>query len=493
MSFITPLFVQTDFVTFSGNPTVAFPLTFTPVRIGAISALNSSAVYRAGADYYITSAGSVFPQERGAIIGLPVGSQLIVTYLYAGSAPSKTYDYQIAHILPYGQSLSLGERGVFNYPSNTNILTTVNNTFGALMFSGGTRPLQTTSNQSTAYAALIPLVENNNNSNPTQCTAAYNIGTPGETPLSGMFDWMKTEAVEELFPAAGFNFLGSCPGLGGAPISTLVQGTTPYNRLLNEVTLAKALAVAASKSYGVPAVLWLQGEADSATSVASYQSTLTTLFTNLNTDIKAITGQSKNVQFFMYQTVANNPSIAQFNVAQAVANAHIAVPCYAFPRNSTDNTHLTAYGYRFIGAYFGRAIKRQVIDGVGWSSLKPISTSIVGSTIVLNTNSTAGLVMDSSSGVGGPTWGFSVATSGAVNVPVTGVVINSPTQLTITTSPAPVAGDTIAYGLINGGGFSGGGIRDQMGWFDRASGLLPAGPSISTLMHNWLSVFQITL
>lgn len=484
MSFTTPLFVQTDLVFYSGDVTKALQLTRTPIRIGSIAPLNSTAVYRPGADYVLTAAG-VVPQRNGAIYGLPAGSLLLVTYQYAGVGPAKTYDYQIGHILSYGQSLSLGERATVAYPANLSIYS-ASQPFGSLMFSGGTRPLQTTSVPAVAYAALVPLVENSNNSNPGQCTAAYNIGTPGETPLSGLLDWINTEAALEGFHPGGFNFLGSCPGLGGTSITGLNKTTGPYNRLLNEVTLAKALAIAAGKTYGVPAVLWLQGEADSGD--ASYQAQLTQLFIDLNTDIKAITGQAKDVQFFMYQTNAASgpaalPAYAQYNVAAAAANVHIASPVYPFGRNTTDNTHLLAFGSRIIGSYFGRAIKRQVIDGVGFTALKPTTWAFSGGNIVLNTNSQAGLVLDSLSGVGSPTWGFSLTTAGLVPVAITSVAVTGVSQLTLTPASAASAGFILSYAAINGGG-----VRDNMGYLDRGGGVFA-----NVLMHNWMAVFQQVL
>lgn len=478
MSFTTPLFTATDLVTYNGDVTVPFALSHTPTKIAFVAPLNSRVVYKLGVDYTFKN-GQLLPTRTGAVAGLTATSRVIVGYYFAGAQPAKSYDYQIMHILSYGQSLSLGERAVNSFSNSDFSILTVSQAFASLMFNGGTRPLSKTSNTTTAYGSFVSLVEDNDQSNPTQL-AVYNIGTPGETPLSGLFDWINTEAKLEGSPPTGHALLGSCPGRGGTSITGLNKTTAPYVRLLDEVTRAKALATSQGKSYGVPAVLWLQGEADSGN--GSYETQLRQLFTDLNTDIKAISGQSKNVQFFMYQTAGlTDASYPQYNVQKNTANVHIAVPCYPFIKS--DGTHLTAPSSRWMGQYFGRAIKRVCIDGESFACLQPTSWSFSGGNIILTLNTNAGLVLDSTGGIDSTQkYGFTLVNASATPVGINSVAVTSSNQLTIVPASAASAGFVLSYGGTAGG------VRDNQGLLDVAGGLRSVQP-----LHNWLAAFRQTL
>ena len=96
------------------------------------------------------------------------------------------------------------------------------------------------------------------------------------------------------------------------------------------------------------------------------------MFTNFNTDIKAITGQEEDVQFFLYQTACYDwyydgfewPSVplAQLKICLDLPNVHFAGPIYMLPLH-TDYCHFNAEGSKWYGGYCGRAWKQWMMTG----------------------------------------------------------------------------------------------------------------------------------
>jgi hypothetical protein len=232
------------------------------------------------------------------------------------------------HIISYGQSLSLGERSVIAFPDNISIANDYQHV--GLMFADGVRSLGGTS--------LVPFKES---------TAALDYqtwvtSTPGETPLYG--------ALLQLKSLAGTR-IGSAAGRGGMPIAELSKGTAPYARLLNQVASAKAQS---EPPYTVPAIIWMQGEADPFNE--GYAGQFSQLVTDLDTDVRAITGQSKPVQIHVCLTSYAVPAAAQQAVAISNPNVHIA--CNSGELDKSDGVHLTAKGSRAAGMALGASIAK---------------------------------------------------------------------------------------------------------------------------------------
>jgi hypothetical protein len=401
--------------------------------------------------------------------------------LARAAAPGRSYDYELCYIPCYGQSLSLGAGGI---PALS-----LHQRFDSLMFAGGTIAQAYSSDLSADYGSLIPLVENNNQPNFDTSLIVY----PGESPLSGAF-----EAVKELMASQDglstssvtYKLLGSCPGQSGVGIADLSRGTVPYERLLYEVQAAKSLAAQAGLTFGLPALFWLQGEADGCClSQAQYFSYLQQLFQSLNSDVKAVTGQAKDVQFFSYQTATSKAfhiACAQYQLSTAMANVHVASPAYPL-QTQGDGTHLTPLSYKVMGAYFGSAYKRVVVNGEAWLPLSPKTITASGAAIVIDFNiAGTALVADGSSitttSLYRPAYGFFLADASGNSVDIAGQVeITGAAQITITSPEAVTTGFTVGYGM------GGGNIRDTYGeqYVFNSGGLQQP-------MHNWLTVFEYT-
>lgn len=181
--------------------------------------------------------------------------------------------------------------------------------------------------------------------------------------------WMYLLETENAVDLSSFDyqFLLSSPGYSGAPIESFVKGTVYYDRLLFSVQKGYDFALAALKTYAVPCLFWVQGEANRNDSQSAYYTKLEALFTDLNADIKAITGQADDVQFITYQTSPTvgidgytdaGPSFAQLALAKDKANVHFGGAMYQFIYD--DVFHPTDRAV--IGLQMGIQAKRVVSD-----------------------------------------------------------------------------------------------------------------------------------
>jgi lysophospholipase L1-like esterase len=169
-----------------------------------------------------------------------------------------------------------------------------------------------------------------------------NVPTPGETPLYGVLKQLRSLPGKRI---------GSAPGVGGASIVDLSKGTEPYGRLLANVRNAMSQS---ESPYTVPAIIWLQGEADEYTGVP-YASLLNKLANDLDVDIRAITKQKTPVQIHICLVQASAASQQQL-VASQHPNVHIA--CENKDYEKSDGTHFSAKGSRDAGMALGASIAK---------------------------------------------------------------------------------------------------------------------------------------
>ena len=274
-------------------------------------------------------------------------------------------------LLSYGQSNSDGV--------NAQSALSTTQPYSNLTFGSGARAgragnawgaVNTTPGTSTSKA----LIEENASAGTLAADGASNSG---ETLCTGATSTAcELAAINDGIDPAGFIWFASAPGHTGYTISQLNKGTAWYSNLTSHVTDAKALATAATKGYKVPAVVFLQGEgvAQGPTSYASYKTLVTQLAADLDTDIRAITGQSEPVHFLIWQIAGSNGGAslatvadirrAQFDaVDSATRLLHMVAPMYPLPGQS-DQIHMTPVSQLRIGRTSGRALRQLVMARV---------------------------------------------------------------------------------------------------------------------------------
>jgi hypothetical protein len=236
----------------------------------------------------------------------------------------------MAHVISYGQSLSIGEHSTSDYPGHT---VPPDPTDVGYMFAGGTRPED--------LSRLVLFHETNR----MDTWQIWNSDLSGETPLYGALSQLQTLDV---------NLLGSTAGRGGTAIADLSQGSAPYARVIDQVTAGMALS---NGPYSVLGIIWMQGDSDSGNT--GYAGEFEQLVMDLDHDIRAITGQAAPIQFYVcLPSVAHDIGQAQAQVSQVMLQVHIVCDTTSFPRVS-DNVHLTVESEREVGQALGQAMLAQ--------------------------------------------------------------------------------------------------------------------------------------
>lgn len=281
-------------------------------------------------------------------------------------------------VVGYGQSLSIGTSN-----SGRAAITTADSASGVLMFNRGVRiiggtPAVTDVVQAASIDRLVPLAASMDGS-------AY-----GQTHVETL--------ATKLFAASGLRCVGFCAGVGGISYSGLKKGTVPYANMI--AAIQRAHDILAGLGFDTEVIVtWQHGEANNGSSRATYKGYLVELSNDLNTDIKAITGQA-NVHLFGGQS----PSLSQSQVPLALWEAgkenaliHCVGPLYQYPLS--DSQHPTSVGYYWLGEDYWRAIKAVVVDGLTWKPLQPVSATLSGADIDLLFEGATGNVVIDTTGV----------------------------------------------------------------------------------------------
>lgn len=418
-----------------------------------------------------TGSGPVYPivtdRENKVVLGYDTESNSLVGPGIGQASPapvvstsnrvplaSPPIEKAVNHIIFYGQSLSVGAAG--------GAIVSTTQPYSNITFNGGPRAYTGTAFD---FSAFKPLVED--------ATRAPDGNTNRtETPCSGAANYATTLSVTEAGRTpASHVILASTAGKGGARIDELKKGTAWYvNTFLPHINGARNL----NTNYAVHAFGWVQGENDSTpgrqTPYATYRADLNQLQIDIENDVKAITGQTSPVYCLTYQTVASartwkDQCLAQLNLAQTNSKFFLATPIYHLP-HAGDAVHLTSTGYKWMGAYFGRAYKSLVIDGLEPQWLNPVSAYIRGNVVTVRFDvPVKPLVIDTTTLAVTTDKGFKVL-DGATAATISSIE-SQDDKVVITLASEPTGAVTVRYALdylgaglnITGGGS--GNLRDS--------------------------------
>lgn len=188
--------------------------------------------------------------------------------------------------------------------------------------------------------------------------------------------------------------------LGGTDYDGLKKGTTPYNNGLTLLTNAASAAAGLGRTYTILATMTTHGENNMFTS--AYAADLIQWQSDTETDFKAITGQSQAIPMFVDQVSTWNTfsgrewptnlvdgtfpgaAINQWVVARDHPTKFYMVgPKYQLPYAAGDSTglHLSNIGYRILGGYHAKAMKKVLIDHGVWTGCVPRHLTLSGTTI----------------------------------------------------------------------------------------------------------------
>lgn len=379
-------------------------------------------------------------------------------------------DSRVLHIcILYGQSLSVGAQGLplvgttNPYPDD------------ALMFGGGPEMdirlgIQTQASPATVFDPMT--------ATGFQALVAKNgqgTGNRGETVGEALAFELSRMARQI---GVQWRSLWIAPGLGGTAYSGLKKGTQPYDNMLAAVQRAKELAAEKGWKAVVDFVYIVHGEAD--TGNASYYDNLIEWQSDIETDVKAITGQAGDVPFLMSQPSSffgSFESVKAYLKAHELSDKHfLTTPNYSFgDLYHTDILHFTGPGYHLISETSVSAFRDTLWNGKGWDCLRITAASRIGTIVTLTYNVPVGpLAIDTTQVTERDTKGFKFKDSSGYktisNVQIiddgsdgTGII-----ELTLSSVPNGI-GETVEYAMSGHSGertsatIPRGNIRDSAG------------------------------
>jgi hypothetical protein len=365
-----------------------------------------------------------------------------------GKSPNTPWDW--TSVVGTGQSLAVGQDG-------TPVRSTAQ-PYENLKLSTGS--LAWPVNPDDSSIMLVPLVE------PVgRAAQAYPSSWPtnisGETPHASMAN----QVTALLAAATGQPYTGIHGEFGenGQCMTYLKKGATEsgvngraFEATLIETRAIKRLADAANKTFGVGAIIITHGECDAGNS--NYEADLVQLWTDYNTDLKAITGQTQSIALLVSQQNAiNDRSASTFAQWRVGVNHPDDITCIGpkYQYESSDATHLVTDGYRALGEKYGQVYFERVILGRPWQPLQPTGVAREGRVITVTFHVpvpplTWETTFQTPHG-GTPAWqagkGFEVR-SGSSAISIDSVEIAGDTVQITCASDLPATGVTVGYATL---------------------------------------------
>lgn len=303
----------------------------------------------------------------------------------------------------------------------------------------------------------------------------------------------------------GKKFLFVCVGSGSKTIADL---TNDYLQgFLNAVQGAKNICDANGKSLNVPCWIWIQGETDQKqhTTTSDYKAALLSLQSDIVSGVKSITGQTNDPKCITSQCGAQNivlPSdmsptytteavdvpTAQMQVVRDSDDFSFACPSYILDHSSVEYIHLSNFGSRMMGLYFGKAVKA-ILDGKKFGGILPKTYTVSGNNLVIKCDVPCKpLMIDTEWVKEVSNYGFSVVNSGNTNILQSVEVFGD--EITLHCSASPV-GCMVYYG-VDGTAYRDGRVQGARGNVRDSAGYVFSGSvgDDRICLHNWLPMFK---
>lgn len=398
------------------------------------------------------------------------------------------YDAEINMFICYGQSWSTGY--------DASAITTTQR-YDNLMLDTGIKnePL---ANLDAVATSFVPAVEI------TGWSSDAHNQKVGETPVSAQMNIVKQLMESEdglTINDLSYQLLGTAPGMGSKTLAQLAKGTDYYTRLISQVQQAHDIAASMGKRLVVQAFSWVQGSLGSGLS-GTYAENLEKLRQDIDTDVKAITGQIQDVKCITWQSFIYNSSLRAKQVydqyvgaAETYPNIICSGATYHLYNVRAANLHFTSESQDWLGAYFGVAYKRTVIDGEGFEPLKPTKASKSGKILYVKFNvPQRPLVFDTERLTEAPNKGFNLYDTNGMEKTITDVSIISPDMVKIVCADDVLSTDRLTYGdnctdTYQWVSDNHGNLRDSQGNHIQ----YVSGAGVSLPLHNWCVIFDKTI
>jgi hypothetical protein len=278
----------------------------------------------------------------------------------------------IWHIVGNGQSLSEGQ--------GTTARTA--GLYDNKMFSAGIKPAN--------GAALTAFVNASEQATERGNVSATNLVTGLARSIAGTNPDPDKRDVRFLISHVGYGakaltYLKKNPTIDGSE-------TTSYANAIQQVTAAKTIANGSGYGYEVLAMPFHHGESDDygSRSAPFYGAQLEQFWLDYNTDIKAITGQVRDLTMFITQCSSHQrfdgaaySSIEVYRLFKLFPLRYVIVCPKYFMSYSDAIAHLDTNGSNMMGDLVGAAMAQHFLEGNPWKPLYPASVTRSGATLTV--------------------------------------------------------------------------------------------------------------
>lgn len=372
--------------------------------------------------------------------------------LYAGAGHRPRFDWDWNGIIGTGQSLSVGARGV--------PIKSTEQPYGNLKVDSD--DLSWPVDPDDPKLTLVPLVEPVGRLAPGY-PSSWPTNIDGETPHTSAANEISALVMQSFHRdyvtvhyAVGEDGQGMVR-LRKNPRRSGVTGRS-YEAAMIQTKAVTRLAHAAGRSYGVAAIFITHGETDAGNPM--YEDQLFQLWSDYDTDIKAITGQKRDLLMVTSQqnhTGDYSPStIAQWKIGDDHPdNVVCSGPKYQYPY-ADDDVHLTSDGYRLLGEKYGQVYFERVFQGHPWRPLEPLNASRQANQITIKFRvPRKPLVWDASMPSphpSAPEWssgkGFEVTDSKGVRIAIRSATIRGSDTVVLDFGSDPGPGARVSYAMV---------------------------------------------
>jgi hypothetical protein len=364
--------------------------------------------------------------------------------------PSETWDWTV--VIGTGQSLAVGGLGM--------PVESTEQPFGNLKLSSG--DLEWPIDPNDPKLTLVPLVEPVGR-RPHGYPNSWPANIDGETPHSSSANEISSlvrQRFHREYVTVHFEVGEAGQGMiriRKNPVREGVSGRS-YEAAMIQTKAVARLARAAGKTCGVGAILMTHGESD--TGNEEYEQELYQLWSDYNADVKAITGQRRDVLMIVSQhnrLGEYSPStIAQWKVGEDhPENIVCSGPKYQY-QYGHDALHMNAESYRLLGEKYGEVYFERVVLGHKWRPLGPESASRRGTEVSIRFHvPRKPLVWDATLGPphpSSPEWsngkGFEIADSAGRRVTIRSASIRGADTVVLELANDPGPGARLSYALV---------------------------------------------
>ncbi len=297
-------------------------------------------------------------------------------------------------------------------------------------------------------------------------------------------------------PNHDYQSVVSVSAISGSPYSEMKKGTLTYQNTLNQIKNVSLAAQQLDKTYDIPALALLHvGGHYYQINDPNYEAEMVEWQHDYETDINAITGKSDTIPFFIIQMSTfeagnfPNTSRAQLQVIKDHPDQfYLVTPGYPFIY--ANYYHFNSYGYRQLGEYYGKVMKKVLIDHEDWKPLMPETITRTDNIITAKFHvPVEPLQFDTTLVVPKTNYGFEYSDKNGIPVTITSVSLASPDTVQVTLSNTPTGTDQrLRYAYTSTTYYSGANVTNSAHGNLRDSDTTPS--QYGNPLYNWAVHFD---